>query len=207
MALLLAGGAGSVHACRAPPMRLTAQAQIAAARDVSLARVVGATPVYDDERPAPGSAAALEAALSPPWVDAQGLWQSRPLLAPRPQRLTPSAVVYEFAVQERFAGADEPTFTIRGAVPPERYVAPPPEADYNEDAFWGAGGGRLSSQNTCFPDVSFMVGELYLVFLGLPAKTRAFERVLTIDGQPNPGDKWLAYVRAAWPDRAPRAQP
>ena len=36
---------------------------------------------------------------------------------------------------------------------------------------------------------------MYLIFRDKPATWRSFEYIETVRGQPNPDDRWLAYVR------------
>jgi hypothetical protein len=148
------------HACRTPPMEqvVTPEQQIAIATDVSVARVIRATP-----SPLPASG-------------------GRP------------SVEYEFEVEERILGPDEPRFVIIGARGETR--PRPGSTDHSDKEFWERGGGRLCNDSDCVLRPNFTVGERYLVFRGNPATWRSFERIEFVRGRPNAEDKWLAYVKA-----------
>ncbi|GAB3380448.1 hypothetical protein [Massilia agri] len=145
-------------ACRAPPREqvVTPQELIAKASDVSLAKVVRATPLSG----ATGG--------------------GRP------------SVEYEFEVQQRILGPEEPRFILIGAHGQTRHQ--PASADHSDEAFWQQGGGRLYNDMDCVLRPDFAVGESYLIFCGKPAVWRGFERIETVRGRPNPEDKWLSYV-------------
>lgn len=192
--LLLAAGIQPVLACRAPPQGMSAQQQLASATDVSLARVVRATPWTPARRPA-DIATLIEATLAPVWEQeppelkrvhwAQG--------APRPRG--PHPVEYEFVVEKRLLGPDTSGFTILGTSAHEDRNAYLPEADFREAAFWAAGGGRLKLRAaSCYLSPSFVIGERYLIFQGQPIIARSFEHVATVNGQPDPDDRWLKFV-------------
>lgn len=137
---------------------VTPEQQIAIATDVSVARVIRATP-----SPIPASG-------------------GRP------------SVEYEFEVQERILGPDEPRFIVigaRGETRPE-----PRSTDHSDEEFWERGGGRLYNDSDCVLRPNFTVGEYYLVFHGKPLTWRSFEHIESIRGRPDPEDKWLSYVKS-----------
>jgi hypothetical protein len=191
---LLAAGIQPVLACRAPPQGMSAQQQLASATDVSLARAVRATPWIPARRPV-DVAKLIEATLTPVWEKEpsgfkSGHWAQG---APRPRGAHP--VQYEFVVEKRWLGPDTPGFTIMGVSVQEDRDAYLPEADFRKAAFWAAGGGRLSrGAASCYLSPSFVIGERYVIFQGQPIIARSFEHVATVNGQPDPDDRWLRYV-------------
>lgn len=194
LVLLLAGAASPVHACRFLPQRIGAQEQVARATDVSLAKVVRATP-----RPHPPPHRPPD---TPAWfVPYQGwnpaLWQSAPPDRGEAHYRVQYPVEYEFVVEKRWRGTDRETFTLMGVSPPTTYVDPGPQANQGREEFWEPGGGRFSRLHFCTIDPWFVVGERYLVFVGDPVIARSYEHVATIEGRANPDDKWLRYVDAA----------
>lgn len=104
------------------------------------------------------------------------------------------SVEYEFEVQERILGPDEPRFSLVGARGETRH--PPRSNDHSDEEFWQRGGGRLYNDSDCVLRPNFTVGESYLVFRGKPATWRSFEHIQTVRGRPHPEDKWLLYVKA-----------
>jgi hypothetical protein len=147
------------HACRVPPQEqvVTPEQQIAIATDVSVAKVIRATP------------------------------SAIPTYGGRP------SVEYEFEVQERILGSDEPRFTLIGARGETR--PRPGSTDHSDKQFWERGGGRLHNDPDCVLRPNFTVGEYYLVFRGKPLTWRSFEHIETVRGKPNPEDQWLSYVK------------
>lgn len=101
------------HACYAPPREqvATPQEQIALAIDVSVAKVVRASP-------SPGLA-----------------FGGRP------------SIEYEFEVQQRMLGSNEPRFVLLGAKGETR--TRPSTSDHSDSAFWQRGGGRLYNDSDC----------------------------------------------------------
>jgi hypothetical protein len=53
----------------------------------------------------------------------------------------------------------------------------------------------LYNDPDCVLRPDFTVGEMYLVFRGTPLTWRSFEHIESVRGRPNPGDRWLSYVR------------
>lgn len=191
--LLLAGAGQPALACRFLPERISAQGQVARASDVSLVKVVRATP-----RPEPSPNRPRE---TPAWlVPYQGwnpaTWQSAPANRDDERYLARYPVEYEFVVEKRWRGADRKVFTLMGVSPPTTFHDPGPEANQGREEFWDAGGGRYARTHFCSIDPWFVVGERYLVFVGEPVVARSYEHVATIEGRANPDDKWLAYVEA-----------
>ena len=103
-------------------------------------------------------------------------------------------VDYTFQVQERLLGPNEQRFVLVGAQDETR--PPPSSNDHSDEAFWQRGGGRLHNGPDCMLWPDFILGEYYLVFRGKNATWRSFEHIRTVDGQPDPNDKWLSYVKA-----------
>lgn len=200
--LLLAGAAPPVHACRSLPEQLSAQEQVARATDVSLVKVVRATP-----RPHPPPSRPPD---TPAWmVPYQGwnpaLWQNTPPGRSDAYYLAQYPVEYEFVVEQRWRGAQRDSFTLMGVSAPTTFRDPGPEANQARDAFWAHGGGRFGRLHACTIEPWFVVGERYLVFVGNPVIARSYEHVATIEGRANPGDKWLRYIDAALGAGAPSA--
>ncbi|MGV7210805.1 hypothetical protein ACLB1G_23475 [Oxalobacteraceae bacterium A2-2] len=109
--------------------------------------------------------------------------------------LVEGGVEYEFEVARRYAGWERSRFVIRDAGGMGRDG----ESSYQrhqDPAFWRRGGGRTMNGPDCVIHPTFTFGNYYLVFLGQPAVWRSFERVETVDGQPDLDDQWLQYVSA-----------
>lgn len=103
------------------------------------------------------------------------------------------AVEYEFEVQQRILGFPQQRFTLVGA---EGETRPgPASSNHSDAAFWQRGGGRLYNDGDCILRPDFTVGEMYLVFRHARATWRSFEHITTVQGRPNPDDKWLVYVK------------
>ena len=102
------------------------------------------------------------------------------------------AMEYEFEVVQRILGPDEARFVLGGAHGVTRTALP--AGDHGDEAFWRHGGGRLSNDQDCVLRPDFEVGESYLIFRDKPATRRSFEHIETVQGRPNPDDKWLSYV-------------
>lgn len=202
LALLLAGAAQPVIACRSLPQRIGAQEQVARATDVSLVRVMRATP---RPHPAPQRPPDTPAWMLPYQGWNPALWQSTPPDRGDEHYLVQYPVEYEFVVEKRWRGADRKTFTLMGVSPPTTFADPGPQANQGREAFWEPGGGRFGRLHFCTIEPWFVVGERYLVFVGKPVIARSYEHVATIEGQANPGDKWLRYVDAALGAGAPHS--
>lgn len=104
-------------------------------------------------------------------------------------------VEYRFLVLDQLAGPNRKVFTVTGyAVSPDDKGS---SFDRHRDfAFWARGGGRVMNGADCVIHPSFVVGNSYLVFLGAQPTRRSFEQLDTVDGTVDPGDQWLAYVKA-----------
>jgi hypothetical protein len=63
--------------------------------------------------------------------------------------------------------------------------------NHTDPAFWQRGGGRLMNEPDCLIHPDFAVGGTYLIFLDSPWTWRSFEKIERVDS-----DKWLAYVKA-----------
>jgi len=199
----LLAGMQAAWACRTPPMNLSAEQQLAYASDVSLARVVRATPLKDPAAPAIDRVKLVDRAMAPVWERELPGFPGRqtPFGAGQPGGSYP--VEYEFVVERRFLGPDRPSFTIIGTFQEPEGAGSRPEADFRQEAFWAPGGGRLVTEvATCYPNPSFAVGERYLVFQGRPMSARGAEHVATVDGRPDPDDQWLKYVEQTLAERA-----
>lgn len=194
LALLLAGAAQPVHACRFLPQRIGAQEQVARATDVTLVKVVRATP---RPPPPPQRPPDTLAWMAPNQGTNLALSYSTPPERGDPHYLVQYPVEYELVVEKRWRGTDRKVFTLMGVSPPTTFADPGPEANQGRDAFWEPGGGRFGRLHFCTIEPWFVVGERYLVFVGAPVIARSYEHVATIEGQANPDDKWLRYVDAA----------
>lgn len=194
LALLLVGAAQPAHACRFLPQRIGAQEQVARATDVTLVKVVRATP---RPPPPPQRPPATLAWMAPCQGTNLALSHSTPRERGDPHYLVQYPVEYEFVVEKRWRGADRKVFTLMGVSPPTTFADPGPEANQAREAFWEPGGGRFGRAHFCTIKPWFVVGERYLVFVGDPVIARSYEHVATIEGQANPDDKWLRYVDAA----------
>lgn len=76
-----------------------------------------------------------------------------------------------------------------------------------DPAFWERSGGRTINGADCVLRPGFVIGNTYLVFLGLQPTWRSFEKIETVGGRPNPDDRWLAFVTrrlAPWRDHPAR---
>jgi len=139
--LLLAGAAQPALACRFLPQRLSAQEQVARAGDVSLVKVVRATP-----RPGPAPDRPRD---TPAWMLPYLGWNPATGHSGHANRdderyLAQYPVEYEFVVEKRWRGADRATFTLMGVSPPTTFHDPGPEANQGREEFWEAGGGRYA---------------------------------------------------------------
>lgn len=183
--LLTAGAIEPAGACRFLPQRLSAQEQVAAATDVTLARVVRALPRPTAAPRRPGDA--------PAWLATyEGLAS-----LDGAQHAASYPVEYTFEVEQRWRGPARQTFTLTGTSAPTTLLDPGPAANQGRAEFWEHGGGRFARQFSCKIDPWFIVGERYLVFVGEPVIARSYEHVATIEGRANPDDKWLRYIDAA----------
>lgn len=192
--LLTAGASEPAHACRFLPQRLSAQEQVAGAKDVTLARVVRARP-----RPTP---APRRPSDTPAWMATHQGWNpalpdSALAHGDDDHYLASYPVEYTFEVEQRWRGPERKTFTLIGRSAPTTLRDPGPEADQGSAQFWEHGGGRFARQFACRIEPWFLVGERYLVFVGEPVIARSYEHVASIEGQANPADKWLRYIDAA----------
>lgn len=153
------------QACYSPPREqiVTPDEQIAMATDVSVAKVIRATPAGV---PNSGGRPSME---------------------------------YEFEVQQRLRGFPQPRFVLPGAQGQTRPA--PGSNDHSDAGFWERGGARLHNDPDCVLRPDFTVGEYYLVFRGKPATWRSFEHIETVDGKPNPNDKWLMFVKEKLKER------
>lgn len=107
---------------------------------------------------------------------------------------TDGQIEYAFLVQKRIAGIDREFFTL--AVRKTRSRQEDNNFDsHHAEAFWQRGGGRLFNDTDCVIYPSFAVGDSYLTFLGQTITRRSFEKIATIDGQPDWNDRWLLYVQ------------
>lgn len=157
------------HACHAPPREqlVTPAEQIALATDVSLARVVRATP-----------SSSFLSGTRPPFE-------------------------YEFEVQQRLLGYPVQRFVLVGAQGETRPA--PPSDDHSDATFWQRGGGRLYNDPDCVLRPNFTVGETYLIFRNARPTWRSFEHIATVQGHPDPHDKWLVYVKENLANRGDRS--
>lgn len=69
--------------------------------------------------------------------------------------------------------------------------------NHTDPAFWQRGGGRVMNEPDCLIYPDFAVGGTYLIFLDSPWTWRSFEKIERADG-----DKWLAYVKAGLETRS-----
>lgn len=197
--LLLAGAAAPASACRFLPQRLSAQEQVARAADVSLVKVVRATP---RPQPAPRRPPDTPAWMLPYQGWNPALWQDTPPDRGDAHYLAQYPVEYEFVVEQRWRGTPRERFTLMGVSAPTIFHDPGPQADQGREEFWEHGGGRFGRLHSCTIEPWFVVGERYLVFVGDPVIARSYEHVATIEGRANLDDKWLRYVDAALGDGA-----
>jgi hypothetical protein len=106
------------------------------------------------------------------------------------------AVEYSFLVLDQMRGLPRKVFTVLGrAVSP--YDQDTSYDRHRDFAFWARYGGRSMHAMDCVIHPGFVVGNSYLVFLGAAPTRRSFEKIDMVDGHPDAGDKWLAYVKTA----------
>lgn len=110
-------------------------------------------------------------------------------------------VEYRFLTLERLAGAELKVFTVTGG-PVEHNGNDTTYNDHSDFAFWARGGGRTMNGSDCVIRPGFVIGNSYLVFLGMAPTRRSFEKIELIDGRFNPDDKWLVYVKQMLGGRA-----
>jgi len=105
-------------------------------------------------------------------------------------------VEYRFLTIEQLAGVEQKTFTVVGG--PEGFNNKDTSfSGHTDPRFWARGGGRTMNGSDCVLRPGFVVGNSYLVFLGAAPTWRSFEKIDMVDGRPDPGDQWLAYVKTA----------
>lgn len=103
-------------------------------------------------------------------------------------------VEYRFLVLEQLAGQPGKVLTVMGrpAAPGENDTTFNDHADF---AFWARGGGRVMNGADCILRPHFVIGNSYLVFLGMPLTRRSSEQINMANGIVNPDDRWLKYVK------------
>jgi hypothetical protein len=74
--------------------------------------------------------------------------------------------------------------------------------NHTDPEFWQRGGGRVMNEPDCLIYPDFAVGGTYLVFLDSPWTWRSFEKIELLDGAIDDRDKWLAYVKAGLETRS-----
>lgn len=103
-------------------------------------------------------------------------------------------VEYRFLLLDELAGEPGKVFTVMGrsGVPNDKETTFNDHADFT---FWARGGGRVMNDPDCVIHPSFVVGSSYLVFLGIPFSHRSLEKINMVNGNVNPNDQWLMYVK------------
>jgi hypothetical protein len=103
-------------------------------------------------------------------------------------------VEYRFLVLEQLAGQPGKVLTVMGrpAAPGDQETTFNDHADF---AFWARGGGRVMNGADCILHPHFVIGNTYLVFLGMPLTRRSSEQINMANGTVNEDDRWLKYVK------------
>lgn len=102
-------------------------------------------------------------------------------------------VEYRFQTLEQLRGTGQKIFIVIGG--PEGFNNKDTSFNNHWDpAFWERGGGRTINGSDCVLRPGFVVGNTYLVFLGVQPTWRSFEKIEMVGGRPNSDDRWLAFV-------------